>query len=121
VFPLWQRTVRLIQHHPVGHIFILIPFTGLNSLTEPGFLVYNVATPSLDRILATLEFGEEQQQIIRKCRETRIARISRMNEASDNLVGFLLVTFHATFHDIHSRTDFDRVEHWKFSIDALEI
>ncbi|KAJ7783436.1 hypothetical protein DFH07DRAFT_995453, partial [Mycena maculata] len=79
----------------------------LNSLPEPCFLVYDVATPELDAILASLEFGKEDQELIRKCADNRVMRLRRMNECSDELTSIVLTIGNS------SKT------HWKYEIAAI--
>ncbi|KAJ6627245.1 hypothetical protein B0H10DRAFT_1941394 [Mycena sp. CBHHK59/15] len=81
--------------------------SGLNSLTEPCFLVYDVATPALDRILAASELGEEQRQIIRKCAESRIRRVRLMNEAANELTAIVLTIGNSP------------KTHWRYEIAAI--
>ncbi|KAJ6574791.1 hypothetical protein B0H19DRAFT_1254444 [Mycena capillaripes] len=79
----------------------------LNSLPEPCFLVYDVATPELDGIFAALNFGEDDQRLIQKCTDNRITRIRRMNESADELKSIVLAIGNS------SKT------HWKYEIAAI--
>ncbi|KAJ7666434.1 hypothetical protein B0H17DRAFT_1162542 [Mycena rosella] len=79
----------------------------LNSLPEPCFLVYDVATPELDQIYAALEFTDQEQRLIRKCTDNRINRIRLMNEASDELTSRVLAI------GKNPKT------HWKYEIAAV--
>lgn len=67
-------------------VYPLTVILGLNSLSEPCFLVYDVATPELDAIFASVEFSKKDQQLIRKCTDNRKLRVRLMNESSNELV-----------------------------------
>ncbi|KAJ7462702.1 hypothetical protein B0H11DRAFT_2310714 [Mycena galericulata] len=79
----------------------------LNSLPEPCFLVYDVATPELDAIFASLESRKEDQQLIQKCTDNRKFRVRLMNESSDELTSIVLAVGNS------SKT------HWKYEIAAI--
>ncbi|KAF7339921.1 Membrane protein [Mycena venus] len=79
----------------------------LNSLPEPCFLVYDVATPELDQIFATLNFGDNDRKLIQKCMDNRILRTRRMNDSSNELTPIVLEIGNS------SKT------HWKYEIAAL--
>ncbi|KAJ7456675.1 hypothetical protein FB451DRAFT_613190 [Mycena latifolia] len=79
----------------------------LNSLPEPCFLVYDVATPELDSIFAALEFGDEERLLLKKCTDNRIMRTRQMNEASEELTSIVLAIGNS------SKT------HWKYEISAV--
>ncbi|KAJ7042558.1 hypothetical protein C8F04DRAFT_1076309 [Mycena alexandri] len=79
----------------------------LNSLPEPCFLIYDVATPQLDEILATSKFGAHDQKLIRKCADNRAMRTLRMNESSNELTSIVLAIGNS------AKT------HWKYEIAAI--
>ncbi|KAJ7655130.1 hypothetical protein DFH06DRAFT_491600 [Mycena polygramma] len=79
----------------------------LNSLPEPCFLVYEVATPALDGILAQSKFGADDKRLIQKCTDNRIVRIRRMNECANELTASVLAIGKS------SKT------HWKYEIAAI--
>ncbi|KAJ7169566.1 hypothetical protein C8R46DRAFT_1162360 [Mycena filopes] len=80
----------------------------IQNLPEPCFLVYDVATPQLDAILATSTLGDDDQQLIRKCADNRAMRTHRMNESSDELTSIVLAIGNS------SKT------HWKYEIAAIQ-
>ncbi|KAJ7102239.1 hypothetical protein B0H15DRAFT_813790 [Mycena belliarum] len=79
----------------------------LNSLAEPCFLVYDVATPELDSIFAALALRDEEQKVIQRCIDNRIARIHLMNGSSGELTSIVLA--------IGSSPK----THWKYGIAAV--
>ncbi|KAJ7785985.1 hypothetical protein B0H16DRAFT_1488812 [Mycena metata] len=79
----------------------------LNSLPEPCFLIYDVATPQLDEIFATSKFGAYDLKLIRKCADNRAARTLRMNESSNELTSIVLSVGNSP------------KTHWKYEIAAI--
>ncbi|KAJ4476693.1 hypothetical protein J3R30DRAFT_3704168 [Lentinula aciculospora] len=61
--------------------------TCLGTFIEPNTLVYDVATPALQKVLADFKLrlgvGPEDEVITDKCRNNRVSRIRRQDEASD--------------------------------------
>ncbi|KAJ7225820.1 hypothetical protein GGX14DRAFT_422501 [Mycena pura] len=80
----------------------------LNSFPEASFLVYDVMTPELDAILTSLNFGDDEKRIIRKCKENREMRIRLMNASFDELTSTVLAIGNS------SKT------HWKYEITAIK-
>ncbi|KAK7064490.1 membrane protein [Favolaschia claudopus] len=79
----------------------------LNSVPEPCFLIYAVATPELDRIFAASDFTADDRKLIQKCADNRKMRIGLMNDAANELTSIVLGIGNSP------------QTHWKYEIAAI--
>lgn len=95
---LLSRTVQLLCLRTVSSASTYrIPLTpaslGLNSFSEPCHTIFDVAKPRVEEALVKLKAlfveTEEDRQVACRCREQRINRVRKTDEAVQQIVGQL--------------------------------